>query len=150
MNLRTLIVKGLYPVCSDEVQILLDQMREHPEKFTDLFTSVPYRTSGNPWFEALNGGGFELVDHVALRQQLKLLKTAYAKQLILQGLMEAKEIEGNRETTLKMFSPLVSNTTTGRTSLHAQNSLNQQAVQQMAQKQQAYLNVTAAKDKYRI
>jgi hypothetical protein len=107
MNLRTLIVNGLYPLCSEEVQILIDQMKEHPEKFEDLFESMPYRIE-NPWFRALQLGNFELIDHVALHQQLKLLKTKYSKQLILEGLMETKEREHNRDANLDMFSSLKS------------------------------------------
>lgn len=84
MNLRTLIVKALYPLCSDEVQILIDQMQTSPSKFAELFGE--YRPS-HPWARALEKGNFELIDHVALRQQLKLLKGEFAKQLILEGLL---------------------------------------------------------------
>jgi hypothetical protein len=86
MNLRTYIVKALYPLCSDEVQILLDQMQNNPDKFTQVFDNAPYRNE-NPWYRAMQSGNFELIDHVALRQQIKLLKVKYAKQLILEGLL---------------------------------------------------------------
>ncbi len=84
MNLRTYIVKALYPLCSDEVQILIDQMQTNPEKFTEIFEN--YR-SAHPWGVALASSSFEMIDHIALRQQLKLVKGAYAKQLILEGLL---------------------------------------------------------------
>lgn len=96
MNLRTYIVKGLYPLCSNEVQILLDQMQNNPEKFTQMFDTPVYRTE-SPWYKAMQSGNFELIDHVALRQQLKLLKVKFAKQLILEGLMERSEV--NEGTT---------------------------------------------------
>ena len=98
MNIRKLIVKGLYPICSDEVQILIDQMQNNPDKFTQLFDSAPYRTE-SPWYRAMQSGNFELIDHVALRQQLKLLKINYAKQLILEGLMEKPEVSETPLTT---------------------------------------------------
>lgn len=84
MNLRTLIVKALYPLCSDEVQILIDQMQSSPSKFTEIFED--YRPA-HPWARALASGNFEMIDHITLRQQLKLLKGVYAKQLILEGLL---------------------------------------------------------------
>ena len=99
MNLRTLIVKGLYPVCSDEVQILIDQMQNNPEKFIEMFDIPSYRAE-SPWHKAMQSGNFELIDHVALRQQLKLLKINYAKQLILEGLIETKEIDTASNTML--------------------------------------------------
>ncbi len=84
MNLRTYIVKALYPLCSDEVQILIDQMQNNPAKFTEIFEN--YR-SAHPWSVALASSSFEMIDHIALRQQLKLIKGVYAKQLILEGLL---------------------------------------------------------------
>jgi len=106
MNIRKLIVKGLYPICSSEVQILLDQMQNNPDKFTSLFDDMPYRAS-SPWARALSRDNFELIDHVALRQQLKLMKTTYAKQLILEGLFEAKETESNSESNRTFFESAV-------------------------------------------
>lgn len=90
MNLRTYIVKALYPLCSDEVQILLDQMQNNPDKFTQVFDNTPFRTE-NPWYRAMQSGNFEMIDHVALRQQIKLLKVKYAKQLILEGLLSPSQ-----------------------------------------------------------
>ena len=84
MNIRTYIVKALYPLCSDEVQILIDQMQSNPSKFTEIFED--YRPS-HPWARALASGNFEMIDHITLRQQLKLMKGVYAKQLILEGLL---------------------------------------------------------------
>jgi hypothetical protein len=84
MNLRTYIVKALYPLCSDEVQILIDQMQTNPEKFREMFDD--YRPA-HPWARALASGNFEMIDHITLRQQLKLIKGVYAKQLILEGLL---------------------------------------------------------------
>jgi hypothetical protein len=84
MNIRTYIVKALYPLCSDEVQILIDQMQSNPSKFTEIFED--YRPA-HPWARALASGNFEMIDHITLRQQLKLIKGVYAKQLILEGLL---------------------------------------------------------------
>lgn len=84
MNIRTYIVKALYPLCSDEVQILIDQMQSSPSKFTEIFED--YRPA-HPWARALASGNFEMIDHITLRQQLKLIKGVYAKQLILEGLL---------------------------------------------------------------
>jgi hypothetical protein len=86
MNIRTYIVKALYPLCSDEVQILIDQMQSNPSKFTEIFED--YRPA-HPWARALASGNFEMIDHITLRQQLKLIKGVYAKQLILEGLLVA-------------------------------------------------------------
>ena len=95
MNIRTYIVKALYPLCSNEVQILIDQMQNNPDKFTQIFDSAPYRTE-SPWYRAMQSGNFELIDHVALRQQLRLLKNKYAKQLILEGLLVPTQLDENR------------------------------------------------------
>ena len=84
MNIRTYIVKALYPLCSDEVQILIDQMQTNPAKFTEL-DERSYNS--HPWARALRSGNFEMVDHIALQQQLKLLRGVYAKQLVLEGLL---------------------------------------------------------------
>ena len=98
MNLRTLIVKTLYPLCSDEVQILIDQMKSSPSKFAEMFEE--YRPA-HPWAKALSSGNFELFDHVALRQQLKLLKGAHAKQLILEGLLTPSSTNKGLDDLLK-------------------------------------------------
>ena len=89
-------------MCSDEVQILLDQMQNNPSKFASLFAEsnrVPH-----PWAKALGNGNFELIDHVALRQQLKLLKGAYAKQLILEGLLAPVDMPTKIDVLLKEWS----------------------------------------------
>lgn len=112
MNIRKLIVKSLYPICSDEVQILIDQMQNSPDKFVEMFDTPPYRIE-SPWFRAMQSGNFELIDHVALRQQLKLLKVKYAKQLILEGLIETSERTENREANLNMFDSIGKTATTG-------------------------------------
>lgn len=114
-NLRTYIVKALYPMCSEEVQILIDQMQNNSDKFTELFDDVPYRRD-DPWAKALRGGSFELIDSVALRQQLKLLKGKYAKQLILEGLLKPNNIEEKREATLNMFDSILKTATQGKSS----------------------------------
>jgi len=101
MNLRTYIVKALYPLCSDEVQILIDQMQTNPEKFTEIFEN--YR-SAHPWGVALASSSFEMIDHIALRQQLRLVKGAYAKQLILEGLLTANINTENMGDIIKRWT----------------------------------------------
>jgi hypothetical protein len=59
-------------------------MQNNPAKFTEIFEN--YR-SAHPWSVALASSSFEMIDHIALRQQLKLIKGVYAKQLILEGLL---------------------------------------------------------------
>lgn len=88
MNIRTYIVKALYPLCSDEVQILLDQMQNSPSKFNELDER---QYNSHPWARALRSGNFEMVDHIALQHQLKLLRGVYAKQLVLEGLLVPAE-----------------------------------------------------------
>lgn len=91
MNLRTVIIKGLYPMCSKEVQILIDQMQRHPEKFAPLFESTPYSIGvATTWHSVLGKGRFELVDGITIRQQLILLKVARSKEMILEGLLGAE------------------------------------------------------------
>jgi hypothetical protein len=86
-------------------------MQNNPDKFTQLFdSSAPYRTE-SPWYRAMQSGNFELIDHVALRQQLKLLKINYAKQLILEGLMEKPEVSETTLTTGISGSPFWSSNT---------------------------------------
>jgi hypothetical protein len=119
MNIRNLVVKGLYPLCSSEVQILLDQMQNKPDKFAEIFDDAPYRVS-HPWARALSRDNFELIDHIALRQQLKLMKTAYAKQLILEGLLEANDAESTRESNRTFFDSIVSNGNIGRAPVKAE------------------------------
>lgn len=97
MNIRTYIVKALYPICSDEVQILIDQMQNSPSKFTEMFDDTYHSShSSHPWAKALVKGNFELIDHVALRQQLMLLKNVHAKQLILEGLFANESNKNNK------------------------------------------------------
>ena len=84
MNIRTYIVKALYPLCSNEVQILLDQMQNSPSKFNAM---IERHYATHPWARALTDDNFEMIDRVALRHQLKLLKGVHAKQLILEGLL---------------------------------------------------------------
>ena len=129
MNIRKLVVKGLYPLCSSEVQILLDQMQNKPDKFTGLFDDIPYRVT-HPWARALSRDNFELLDHIALRQQLKLMKTAYAKQLILEGLLEVNESEDNRNR-IRMFDPIVSNGNIGRAPVKAEGQPTKIAMSQV-------------------
>jgi protoheme ferro-lyase len=59
-------------------------MQSSPSKFTEIFED--YRPA-HPWARALASGNFEMIDHITLRQQLKLIKGVYAKQLILEGLL---------------------------------------------------------------
>lgn len=115
MNIRTYIVKALYPMCSQEVQILIDQMQNNSDKFVEIIEDTPYRTA-SPWARALQRGNFELIDHVALRQQLKLLKGKHAKQLILEGLLEATEVAQNRDANLNMFDSILKTATAGKSS----------------------------------
>ena len=106
MNLRTYIVKALYPICSNEVQILIDQMRNSPDKFTELMEDMPYRTS-SPWARALNRGNhFELIDTIAIKQQSKLMKNALAKQLILEGLFESSQRAEAKGTNNNFFDSI--------------------------------------------
>jgi len=107
MNLRTYIVKALYPLCSDEVQIFIDQMKTHPDKFIDIFKERLYSNSSNPWAAAIHSGGFELIDRIVVKQQIKLLQNVHAKQLILEGLLQAKEYAKNREANLNMFDSIL-------------------------------------------
>ena len=105
MNIRTYIVKALYPLCSDEVQILLDQMQSNPDKFREMFDD--YRPA-HPWYRAMQSGNFELIDHVALRQQIKLLKVKYAKQLILEGLLApTQQTESGNNFSYKSVTEIV-------------------------------------------
>jgi hypothetical protein len=59
-------------------------MQSSPDKFREMFDD--YRPA-HPWARALASGNFEMIDHITLRQQLKLIKGVYAKQLILEGLL---------------------------------------------------------------
>jgi hypothetical protein len=59
-------------------------MQSNPDKFREMFDD--YRPA-HPWARALASGNFEMIDHITLRQQLKLIKGVYAKQLILEGLL---------------------------------------------------------------
>lgn len=97
----------MYPLCSNEVQILLDQMQNNPDKFTQIFDSAPYRTE-SPWYRAMQSDNFELIDHVALRQQLRLLKNKYAKQLILEGLLvPAQQAESGSSYSSESMGQLI-------------------------------------------
>lgn len=103
MNLRTYIVKALYPLCSDEVQILLDQMQNNPSKFTEIAERLNLT---HPWARVLRDDNFEMIDHITLRQQLKLLKIKLSKQMILEGLLESNQQAENREANLNMFDSI--------------------------------------------
>jgi hypothetical protein len=90
-------------------------MQNNPDKFIEMFDTPPYRIE-SPWFRAMQSGNFELIDHVALRQQLKLLKVKYAKQLILEGLIETSERAETRQSNLDMFDSLIQTATKGASS----------------------------------
>lgn len=107
-KVRSLVVKALYPLCSDEVKILIDQMRSNPDRFLEIVDSdsMPYHVS-NPWAKALgHGRNFEPWEYHALKTQLRNLKIYRAKQLILEGLMEATEREANRSENKNMFDSI--------------------------------------------
>jgi len=105
MNIRAYIVKVLYPHCSDEVKILIDQMRNNPEKFDYLLGGVPYRGNG-AWDWVFNSGHFEILDRIAVKHQSKIVHSAFTKQQILEGLLDAEEYAKNRTSNLNMFDSI--------------------------------------------
>lgn len=107
-KVRSLVVKALYPLCSDEVKILIDQMRSNPDRFLEIVDTdnMPYHVT-NPWAKALgHGRNFEPWEYQALKAQLRNLKIYRAKQLILEGLMEANEREANRNENKTMYDSI--------------------------------------------
>jgi len=99
MNIRKLIVKGLYPICSDEVQILIDQMQNNPDKFTDLLRES-YSLGRDGWNKIiLQKDNFGIIDSIAVRHQYVQLKHTNTKQMILEALLSAKEPEANKPLT---------------------------------------------------
>ena len=91
MNIRKLIVKGLYPICSDEVQILIDQMQTKPEKFTDLLQES-YSLSRDSWNKIiLQKDNFGIIDSIAVHHQYIQLKHANTKQMILEALLNSQD-----------------------------------------------------------
>ena len=105
-KLREVAVKMLYPICSDEVKILIDQMRNNPDRFVEIIEDRPYMST-NPWSKAMgHGRNFELWEYQALKLELRNIKIRYAKQLILEGLMEANERESNRTETKTMYDSI--------------------------------------------
>lgn len=113
-TIRSYIVKALYPICSEEVQILLDQMRNHPDKFLSIIEDVPYRND-SPWAKALSHGkNFERWEYHALTAELRNLKIRHAKQLILEGLFESGQRAEARESTLNMFDSILKTATQGK------------------------------------
>jgi hypothetical protein len=59
-------------------------MQNSPSKFNEM---VERHHLSHPWARVLTDDNFEMIDRVALRHQLKLLKGVHAKQLILEGLL---------------------------------------------------------------
>lgn len=105
MNIRAHIVKALYPHCSDEVKILVDQMRSNPDKFSSILGVEPYQ--GNfAWEWVLRTGHFELIDHLVVKHQSKLLHTALTKQQILAGLLDAEEFTKRKALSGNMFDSI--------------------------------------------
>ena len=97
MNIRKLIVDGLYPLCSDEVKILIDQMRNKPEKFADLLRDS-YSLSRDGWNKILlQKNNFGVIDSIAVHHQFVQLKHANTKQMILEALLNPQE-ESNEVT----------------------------------------------------
>jgi hypothetical protein len=95
MNIRKLIVDGLYPLCSDEVKILIDQMRNKPEKFTDLLQDS-YSLNRDNWNKILlQKNNFGVIDSIAVQQQFVQLKHVNTKQMILEALLNPQD--GNTE-----------------------------------------------------
>lgn len=88
MNIRKQLIDVLYPMCSDEVKILIDQMRNKPEKFDFLFYEVPYEREDTPWRKVLhNTRAYNSLESSMIRNQITLLQRAWAKRMILEGLL---------------------------------------------------------------
>jgi hypothetical protein len=86
-------------------------MQSSPSKFTEIFED--YRPA-HPWARALASGNFEMIDHITLRQQLKLIKGVYAKQLILEGLLApAQQTESGKTFSGSSLTQLLKDWTDG-------------------------------------
>jgi hypothetical protein len=80
-------------------------MQSSPDKFREMFDD--YRPA-HPWARALASGNFEMIDHITLRQQLKLIKGVYAKQLILEGLLApTQQTESGNNFSYKSVTEIV-------------------------------------------
>jgi len=100
MNIRNKIVKTLYPLCSDEVKILIDQMTEHPDRFYGKHGRFGMYESEYEW-EGVVSGHFGLIDGIAVKLKNKDLRIQITKELILETLLNSS---APQEQDLNEFS----------------------------------------------
>ena len=100
------ITKLLYKKSSDATKILVDQLREHPEKFfiqDDSLLSV-YTRRTNGWDWVLNQGTFPWYEKLLLKVVIRDVKVQVTREKILEALMNGgviseEEYEGTPATT---------------------------------------------------
>ena len=88
MNIRKLIVKALYPLCSDEVKIMLDQMEEHPDRFYGKHGRYGMYEGEYEW-EAVAAGHFGLIDGLAIKVKNRDVRIQISKERILEKLLDS-------------------------------------------------------------
>ena len=92
INIRKLIVKALYPLCSDEVKIMLDQMEEHPDRFYGKHGRYGMYEGEYEW-EAVAAGHFGLIDGLAIKVKNRDVRIQISKERILEKLLDSSSTQ---------------------------------------------------------
>lgn len=102
------ITKALYKISSDATKILIDQLKEHPEKFfsegeSSLLSIYHRRTGGWEW--VLNNGTFPWYEKALLKVVIRDVKMQLTQEKILEALMNGgsvseEEYENTPTTTV--------------------------------------------------
>ena len=119
INIRKLIVKALYPLCSDEVKIMLDQMEEHPDRFYGKHGRYGMYEGEYEW-EAVAAGHFGLIDGLAIKVKNRDVRIQISKERILEKLLDSSSTQEREDApftlTTNTTAPLWATTATAKPS----------------------------------
>lgn len=89
MDIRRKVVKALYPLCSDEVKIMIDQMNAQPDRFYGTHGRFGMYEGEYEW-EAVAAGDFGLLDGFVVKAMKKSIRIQLTKERILETLLNSK------------------------------------------------------------
>lgn len=98
MDIRRKVVKALYPLCSDEVKIMIDQMEAQPDRFYGTHGRFGMYEGEYEW-EAVAAGDFGLLDGFVVKAMKKSIRIQLTKERILETLLNSKAGSHEREDT---------------------------------------------------
>ena len=98
MDIRRKVVKALYPLCSDEVKIMIDQMEAQPDRFYGTHGRFGMYEGEYEW-EAVAAGHFGIIDGLAIKVKNRDIRIQISKERILEKLLDSKAGLHEREDT---------------------------------------------------